>query len=186
MDEVTNHIEIHMPPPPLPHSLLSLLSLLPLPPFSPLISLLHSSLVYRWVGRMKEVRNQAAGKGSSYYQSLLLDSKSNVCVCCMVIACYEESHLLSFPSSPTLPSLCSLLCLLPSLLPLPPPPFPQSQWEKQIKLDLYRTLPSNRHFKMGGAGVSSHTRRIVCTATDAPAHTQHYLPCDCLITSHDH
>lgn len=121
MDEVTNHIEIHMPPPPLPHSLLSLLSLLPLPPFSPLISLLHSSLVYRLVGRMKEVRNQAAGKGSSYYQSLLLDSKSNVCVCCMVIACYEESHLLSFPSSPTLPSLCSLLCLLPSLLPLPPP-----------------------------------------------------------------
>lgn len=39
MDQVTNHIKIYMPPPPLPHSLLSLLSLLPLSPFSPLISL---------------------------------------------------------------------------------------------------------------------------------------------------
>ena len=35
----------------------------------------------------------------------------------------------------------------------------QSLSEKQIKLDLYRTLPSNKHFKLGGTGVGHVGRR---------------------------
>lgn len=63
-----------------------------------------TSLVYRLMSKTKEVKDAAAGKGNSYYQSLL-QSKGE-----------------------------------------------STSAEKQIQLDLFRTLPSNRHFKIGGQG----------------------------------
>lgn len=87
-----------------------------------------SSLIYRQVGRIKEVKDGAVEKGMTYYQSLLKSRNA-------VSLSTPTFHLFFFQVSLFLPYI-------------------QSHSEKQIKLDLYRTLPSNRHFKFGGEGVS--------------------------------
>ena len=90
---------------------------------------LSDRLVYRHVGRMKDIKDATAGKGTTYYQSLL-NSKTQVSSAAM---------------APQLVLSRSFLCPLHSSL--------QSRSEKQIQLDLFRTLPNNKHFKSGGSGV---------------------------------
>ena len=89
------------------------------------------SLVYRLMGRVKEVKDSTAGPDNSYYTSLL-NSKSEVLPLVRVTMkqigdCIITQHL------------CIIL---------------QSSAEKQILLDLHRTLPSNTHFRSTGHGVS--------------------------------
>ena len=36
-----------------------------------------------------------------------------------------------------------------------------SDFQRQIHLDIYRTMPSNKHFKMGGNGVSDNDQRYI-------------------------
>ena len=96
------------------------------------------------VGKIKEVRDRASAGSATYYQSLLQNgaSVSNSIVC---YRCSQRERERERGERRVVIDLCCI----------------QSSSIKQIKLDLYRTLPGNRHFKSGGSGVSM-SAAIVC------------------------
>lgn len=110
------------------------------------------SLVFQHVGRLKELRDLAA-EGGSYYWSLV-HCKSKV------------SHACNLAPPTSGDRVICLSCDCMQIL--------QSPLEKQIKIDLHRTLPNNRHFKLNGSGV----RRQYWSPPTNPYNAPSSLPID--------